>query len=73
MFGNRSDEGERAVERLLTMTRTCQLQQLNALIYLTAAIRGHRRRQAAASRLSKPRNLLICYPYAGTDLRHWRG
>ena len=25
MFGNRSDDGERAVERLLTVTRTCQL------------------------------------------------
>lgn len=49
MFGNRSDDGERAVERLLTVTRTCQLQQLNALVYLTAAIHCHRRRQAVAS------------------------
>lgn len=55
MFGNRSDDGERAVERLLTVTRTCQLQQLNALVYLTAAIRCHRRRQAVASLLPKPR------------------
>ncbi len=53
MFGNRSDDGERAVERLLTVTRTCQLQQLNALVYLTAAIRCHRRRQAVASLLQK--------------------
>ena len=53
MFGNRSDDGERAVERLLTVTRTCQLQQLNALVYLTAAIRCHRRRQAVASLLPK--------------------
>ena len=51
MFGNRSDDGERAVERLLTVTRTCQLQQLNALVYLTAAIRCHRRRQVVASLL----------------------
>ena len=51
MFGNRSDDGERAVERLLTVTRTCQLQQLNTLVYLTAAIRCHRRRQAVASLL----------------------
>ena len=49
MFGNRSDDGERAVERLLTVTRTCQLRQLNALVYLTAAIHCHRRRQAVAS------------------------
>jgi transposase len=52
-FGNRSEDGERAVARLLTITRTCQLQQLNVLVYLTAAIRSHRRRQAAASLLPK--------------------
>ena len=51
MFGNRSDGGERAVERLLTVTRTCQLQQLNALVYLTAAITAHRRRQKVQSLL----------------------
>jgi transposase len=54
MFGNRSADGELAVARLLTVTRTCQLQQLNALVYLTAAIRCHRRRQAVASLLVKP-------------------
>lgn len=54
MFGNRSAEGERAVARLLTVTRTCQLQQINTLTYLTAAIRCHRRRHAVASLLPKP-------------------
>jgi transposase len=53
MFGNRSADGELAVARLLTVTRTCQLQQLNALAYLTAAIYSHRRRQAVASLLPK--------------------
>ena len=53
MFGTRSVEGELAVARLLTVTRTCQMQQLNALAYLTAAIRCHRRRQAVASLLPK--------------------
>ena len=53
MFGNRSEDGERAVERLLTVTRTCQLQQINALLYLTAAIRCHRRRQAVTSLLPR--------------------
>jgi transposase len=53
MFGNRSPDGEIAVARLLTVTRTCQLQQLNALVYLTAAIRCHRRRGAVASLLRK--------------------
>ena len=53
MFGNRSDVGEVAVARLLTVTRTCQMQQLNALAYLAAAIRCHRRRQPVASLLPK--------------------
>jgi len=53
MFGTRSDDGERAVERLLTITRTCQLQQINALAYLTAAITAHRRRQTVPSLLRK--------------------
>jgi transposase len=52
-FGNRSEDGEHAVARLLTITRTCQLQQLNVLVYLTAAIHCHRRRQAVASLLLK--------------------
>jgi hypothetical protein len=51
MFGTRSEQGERAVERLLTIVRTCQLQELNALTYLTAAIAAHRRRQPIASLL----------------------
>lgn len=55
MFGNRSEEGELAVARLLTVTRTCQLQQLNALAYLTAAICCYRRRQTVASLVSKQR------------------
>jgi transposase len=55
MFGNRSAEGELAVARLLTVTQTCQLQQLNALVYLTAAIRCHRRHQIVAPLLSPPR------------------
>jgi transposase len=52
-FGNRSATGELAVARLLTVTRTCHMQQLNALAYLTAAIRCHRRRQTVASLLPK--------------------
>ena len=55
MFGNRSAIGELAVARLLTVTRTCQMQQLNALAYLTAAIQSHRRRQLVASLLPKAR------------------
>jgi hypothetical protein len=51
MFGTRSEAGERAVERLLTVVRTCHLQHINALVSLTAAIAAHRRRQPVASLL----------------------
>jgi transposase len=54
MFGNRSPEGELAVARLLTVTRTCQRQDLNVLAYLTAAISCYRRRHAVPSLLPKP-------------------
>jgi transposase len=53
MCGNRSATGELAVARLLTVTRTCQIQQLSALVYLTAAIDCYRRRQTVASLLRK--------------------
>jgi transposase len=53
MFGNRSAQGELAVARLLTVARTCQLQELSVLAYLTAAIRCYRRREAVASLLPK--------------------
>lgn len=55
MFGTRSEDGERAVERLLTVARTCHVQERNALVYLTAAIAAHRRRQEVASLLRRPR------------------
>jgi len=53
MFGTRSERGERAVERMLTIVRTCQLQQLNALAYLTAAVTAHRRRESVPSLLQR--------------------
>jgi transposase len=59
MFGTRSENGERAVERLLTIVRTCQLQQINALGYLTAAILAHRRHQPVASLLRRPQRISI--------------
>lgn len=52
-FGTRSEAGERAVERLLTVVRTCQMQHLNALVYLTAALAAHRRGQPAVSLLRR--------------------
>jgi transposase len=56
MFGTRSAQGERAVERLLTIVRTCQLQELNALMYLTAAITAHRCRHVVPSLLRRPQS-----------------
>lgn len=50
-FGNRSAEGELATARLLTVAETCDLQCLNILAYLSAAIACHRRHQQAASLL----------------------
>jgi transposase len=50
-FGNRSANGELATARLLTVAETCDLQRLNILAYLSAAIAFHRSRQPAASLL----------------------
>jgi transposase len=55
MFGTRSAEGDFAVARLLTVTRTCQLQRNNVLAYLTAAVHSHRGGQVVASLLPKRR------------------
>jgi len=41
-FGSRSAQGEVAVARLLTVTRTCRLQNRAPLVYLVTAIRSHR-------------------------------
>ncbi len=52
-FGNRSANGELATSRLLTVAETCDLQRLNILAYLSAAIACHRRRQPVASLLNR--------------------
>jgi transposase len=52
-FGNRSANGELATSRLLTIAETCDLQRLNILAYLSAAILRHRRCQPAASLLRR--------------------
>jgi transposase len=48
-FGNRSADGELATSRLLTVAETCDLQRLNILAYLSAAIACHRLRRPANS------------------------
>ena len=52
-FGNRSASGELATARLLTVTETCDLQKINILAYLSAAISSHRRGQPSASLLHR--------------------
>jgi transposase len=50
-FGSRSPQGEVAVARLLTVKRTCRMQNREPLEYLGTAIRCHRRSQTAPSLL----------------------
>jgi transposase len=50
-FGSRSSQGEVAVARLLTVTRTCRMQNREPLDYLGTAIRFHRRSQTVPSLL----------------------
>ena len=52
-FGNRSAAGELATARLLTVAETCDLQQINTLAYLAAAIARHRRSQPVTSLLPR--------------------
>ena len=51
-FGSRSTQGEVAVARLLTVTRTCRMQNRKPLHYLGHAIRSHRKAQAVPSLLN---------------------
>jgi transposase len=53
-FGSRSSQGEIAVARLLTVTRTCHMQNREPLDYLGNAIRSHRTAHAVPSLLKAP-------------------
>ena len=52
-FGSRSPQGELAVARLLTVARTCRMQNRSSLDYLGSAIRSHRRAQPGPSLLKR--------------------
>lgn len=54
-FGNRSEKGEVATARLLTVTQTCHKQQRNALAYITEAVIRHRRGHSVPSLLPQPK------------------
>jgi transposase len=53
-FGSRSTEGEVAVARLLTVTRTCHMQNRTSLDYIAQAVRSYRAAQPCPSLLQKP-------------------
>lgn len=53
-FGSRSPEGEIAVARMLTVTRTCLMQNQKSLDYLAQAVRSYRAVQPCPSLLAKP-------------------
>ncbi len=53
-FGSRSAQGEIAVARLLTVTRTCRMQNHNPLHFLARAVRLYRSALPGPSLLSKP-------------------
>ena len=50
-FGNRSEAGQVATGRLLTVAGTCEMQGVNILVYLASTIAAYRRRQAVPSLL----------------------
>jgi transposase len=50
-FGSRSAQGEVAVARLLTVTRTCRMRNRPPLDYLVTAIRSHRKELPVSSLL----------------------
>ena len=52
-FGSRSPQGEVAVARLLTVARTCNMQNRSSLGFLGTAIRAHRKAQPSPSLLTK--------------------
>ncbi len=53
-FGSRSPQGEVAAARLLTVARTCRMQNRSSLVYLGAALRSHRKAQVVPSLLKTP-------------------
>ena len=42
-LGSQSDQGERSIERLLSASLTCRLQQRSLFAYLTQVITAHAR------------------------------
>jgi len=54
-FGNRSEKGELLTARLLTVTRTCILQQRNPFEFLVDSLKAHRQGRTSPSLLTASR------------------
>ncbi len=54
-FGTQSSKGSRFVERILTVSETCRLQNRNAFQYLVAAMEANFSQQSAPSLLPADR------------------
>lgn len=53
-FGTQSASGSRFVERMLTMSETCRLQNRSVFDYLTAAVEAHFQGRPVPSLLPRP-------------------
>ena len=53
-FGTQSESGSRFIERMLTVSETCRLQNRSAYDYLTKAVTAYFSKQAAPSLLPNP-------------------
>ena len=53
-FGTQSESGSRFVERMLTVSETCRLQNRSAYDYLTKAVTAHFSKQAPPSLMPNP-------------------
>jgi hypothetical protein len=53
-FGTQSESGSRFIERMLTVTETCRLQNRSVYDYLTEAVAAHFSKQAPPSLLPNP-------------------
>lgn len=61
-FGTQSERGNLYVERMMTVSATCRLQDRNVLDYLTAAIKAHLRGAHAPSLVPLEANIKL--PFA---------
>ena len=57
-YGTQSERGDRFVERVLTVTATCRLQNRDSLEYMTAAVNAYLKGESAPSLLPEQEQLV---------------